>query len=284
MILGSAICFGSYGVWSRYISHDFGVFFQGWVRSVLILVVLGPIYFFQKNHLPLFRKEAAWLWVTMLFSVFTVAPLYFAYVHMAIGTATLIFYSVFLITSYLIGWLFLKESITPVKLVSLGLALLGLIITFRISIQLFSTTALLLAALNGIASGGEASTSKKSTHIFSTVQVTFYCWLAIFVTHLPLSIFFGEKQIALAFSFEWLAMLGYAGAGLVGFWLLIEGFKRVDASIGGLIGLLEIIFSIIFGILLFKDHLTWTIVLGGVLIILAAMLPDLTSLLQGKHD
>ena len=44
-----------------------------------------------------------------------------------------------------------------------------------------------------------------------------------------------------AWNLEWGAMLCYALSGLGGFWLVIEGFKYVDASIGGLIGLLEII-------------------------------------------
>jgi drug/metabolite transporter (DMT)-like permease len=75
-------------------------------------------------------------------------------------------------------------------------------------------------------------------------------------------------------------MVGYAVSGLAGFWLVIEGFKHVDASIGSLIGLLEIPFSIFLGVILFQDSLTLPIIAGGAIIITAAVLPDLYAL---KH-
>src|SRR5262249_11060937 len=146
----------------------------------------------------------------------------------------------FLITTYGVGWTFLSEKITPVKIISLFLALVGLFLTFGWSMAVFSASALFLAALNGVGSGGEIATSKKSTEHYSSFQITFYSWLLILATHLPLSLLTGESQVAPAFNVEWMSMLCYAAAGLAGFWLVIEGFKYVDASIGGLIGLLEI--------------------------------------------
>jgi len=284
MVLGSALCFGSYGVWSRMLGHDFAIFFQGWVRSLLILAVLLPIFLLKSGYKPIFVRsnEAKWFWITMVFTVFTQVPLYFAFNHLALGTATLIFYSLFLITSYLVGWLFIGEKIIRIKFISMILALVGLLLTFGFSLATFSIGALLLAALNGVASGGEIATSKKSSHYYSSLQISTFSWIFIFLTHLPLSLLLGEHQLVPSLTSVWLAMLAYAATGLVGFWLAIEGFRYVDASIGGLIGLTEIIFSIIFGIVLFRDHLTVAILAGGALIILAAMLPDIYTLSQ-KH-
>lgn len=280
MILASAFCFASYGVWSRLLGHHFGIFFQGWVRSAIILIALLPILKMGNKFKPIAHNDRKWFAITMIFTVFTQAPLYFAFNHLALGTATLIFYALFLITSYLTGWLFLSEKMTSVKILSSILALIGLFLTFGLSLAVFSVTAMLLAALNGIASGGEVATSKKSTQKYSSLQLTAYSWVLILATHLPLSIMAGETQLMPAFNFEWLAMLGYALSGLAGFWLVIEGFKHVDASIGSLIGLLEIPFSIFFGVLLFQDNLTLPIISGGVIIITAAVLPDLYAL---KH-
>lgn len=44
---------------------------------------------------------------------------------------------------------------------------------------------MILAAGNGIASGGEVSTTKKSTERFSSLQVGIYVWVGILVIHLP---------------------------------------------------------------------------------------------------
>ncbi len=282
MILVSAIGFGSYGVWSRLIGAEFGVFFQGWVRSALVLLFLLPITFLTKKWKPVKREDWKWLLAPVAFGAATQAPLYYAFNHMDIGTATLIFYSMFVITSYIVGKMFLGEKIGVIKLVSLLLSFWGLVTIFGFSLAKFSLLALLLAATNGIASGGEVSTTKKSTQKFSSLQVSAAVWFGIFITHLPLSILLGEKQIPLSLSPTWLAMFAFAAAGLISFWLVIEGYKFVDASIGGLIGLLEIIFGVVFGILIFQEKLTFSVIIGGVIIIFAAMLPDLTEIIKRK--
>lgn len=282
MILASALCFASYGVWSRLLGKEFDVFFQGWTRSAVILAVILPIMLIKKHFQPIQKKDRGWFAVTMLFTLFTQVPLYYAFNHLPLSTATFMFYAAFVVTSYSIGWLFLKEEMTRIKLVSLFLSLIGLVVTFGLSVPIFSLSALLLAAFSGVASGGEVATSKKSTYRYSTLQITGYSWLLILVTHLPLSLLLGEQQIAPALNSEWLATLGYAASGLGGFWLVIEGFKHVDASIGSLIGLLEILFAVAFGVLFFQDHISIQVLCGGGIIILAAVLPDVYALKHPK--
>jgi len=285
MVLASALCFGSYGIWSRMLGKDFGIFYEGWVRSLLILIVLLPIALLTKNLKPIKKADIPWFSVTMLFTVFTQVPLYIAYNHLALGTTNLIFYSVFLITSYLFGWVFMREKMTIIKIISLVLALVGLATTFGLSLGVFSVGAMALAAFSGLASGGEVATSKKSSQNYSSIQIATYSWIFILLTHLPLSLLTHEVQIVPTFNLEWVAMIGYSVTGLAGFWLVIEGFKHIDASVGGLIGLMEIIFAIIFGVIFFHDRVILSTIIGGVLIISAAMVPDLYALMQGdKKD
>ncbi len=77
--------------------------------------------------------------------------------------------------------------------------------------------------------------------------------------------------------------MGYVIAGIVGFWAVIEGFKYVEASIGGLIGLLEIAFSIVFGLLLFHEGITIRSGVGALLVISAAALPHLSDLKEKNN-
>ena len=130
MIFISAIGFGSYGVWSKLIGEDFGIFYQGWVRSALVLLVLIPIAYFTKSFIPVKKTDLKWILIPVLFGVATQAPLYYAFINMDIGTATLIFYSMYVITSYVVGKIFLKEKITIPKIISLFLAFLGLFLIF----------------------------------------------------------------------------------------------------------------------------------------------------------
>jgi len=274
MIFLSAVGFGSYGIWSKLLGNDFGIFYQGWVRSALVLVILIPLAFLMKDFKPVRKADWKWILVSVLFGVFTQAPLYFAFNNMDIGTATLIFYAIYLITSYVVGRVFIGEKITMVKFISLFLAFIGLTMVFGFSLSRFSLLALILAAINGIASGGEVATTKKSTEKYSSLQIGIYIWAGILITHLPLSLMTGEHQLMPELSTSWLSMVVFAAIGLVSFWLVIEGYKYVDASIGGLIGLVEILSGVVFGILFFSEKLTPMIFWGGLLIMLAAMLPD----------
>ena len=101
LILLSSLLLGSYGVWSRLIGDDFGVFFQGYTRAIIILLVLTPLLYLTKKLIPVQRKDWGWLCVFGLFTSFTQAPLFYAFNHMDIGSATLIFFVSMLLTMYL---------------------------------------------------------------------------------------------------------------------------------------------------------------------------------------
>ncbi len=57
MILASALCFASYGVWSRLLGQHFGIFYQGFVRSTIILMILLPILILSKKWKPIEDKD-----------------------------------------------------------------------------------------------------------------------------------------------------------------------------------------------------------------------------------
>jgi drug/metabolite transporter (DMT)-like permease len=282
MILLSAIGFGSYGIWSKFIGAEFGIFFQGWVRSALILIILIPLAYLTKGLKKVDKSDIKWLLYPVIFGIFSQVPLYYAYNHADIGTVTLIFYATFVITSYVIGKAFMEETIGKIKIISLILSFIGLFLIFGLSLAKFSLLALVLAAVNGVASGGDVATTKMSTRKYSSLQVNIYVWLGILLTHFPVSLLARETQIPLTLNSTWLAMLAFAAVGLVSFWLVIEGFKYVDASIGSLVGLMEIIAGVVFGIVIFHEGVTVSKIVGGGIILVAAMLPDLVNLAQRR--
>lgn len=282
MILASSVLFGTYGIWSKYMGDDFGVFYQGWVRSAIILVILCALLSLTKGFRKIEKQDLKWVLVTIGFSLFTVAPIYYAFISTSIATATLLFYGMFIITSYVIGRLFLGEKITKIKLVAIALAFVGLLLIFGFSLAKFSLFGVLMAALNGVASGGEVSSTKKSTGKYSSLLITTYAWAGVFITHLVLSIATGEDQWPAASQTEWLTMVLFAIVAMLAFWLVVEGFKFVDASIGSLVGLSEIIWGVLFGIFLFNEQVGITVWIGGALVLAAGMLPDLMNVLEGK--
>jgi len=278
LVLLSSLMFGSYGVWSRLMGDYFGPFYQGWTRGLIILLILVPYLLWKKQIVPIKRKDWGWFATFMCFTSLTQAPLYYAFNHLDIGTATVLFYAAMLLTMYVVGFSFLGEKLTKVKVIAFLVACLGLFVTFSFSLLSFSLFAASMAILNGVASGTEVSSSKKLTGHYSALYVTWLSWLMVVLTNLPVSIMLGETQFIPTLSIEWAYQLGYIVASLIAFWAVIEGFKYIEASIGGLLGLLEIIFGILFGILLFQEVLTLRMGIGTLLVISAAALPHIAQL------
>lgn len=274
--------FGSYGVWSRLIGDSFGVFYQGWTRALILSLILFPILIYRKDLIPIKKQDWKWMAVFLVFTSATQAPIFYAFNHMDIGSATLLFFTTMLLTMYVVGFLFLKEKAGNIKIISFCLALLGLYYVFSFSLEKFTLLAASMAVLNGVASGGEVSFSKKLSNSYSPLYLTALSWLIIVPTNGLLSVVLGEAQVLPSFDIAWFWLLGYAAASLFAFWFVIAGLKHLEASIGGLLGLLEVVFSISFGIIIFGENLTSRIVLGAALILLAASLPHIRDLLRVK--
>jgi len=282
LVLFSALMFGSYGVWSRLMGESFDNFFQGWTRALIILVLLTPWAIYKKEIIKIERQDIKWVVVFMVCTSLTQAPLYYAFNHMHIGSASLLFFVSMFLTMYLVGFIFLGEKITKVKIICFGLAIVGMYLVFSFSVESFALLAATMAIANGVASGGEVAFSKKLSDKYSPLYLIILSWAIILVTNSIISLLIGETQTTLSFSMSWLWQLYYSLTSLFAFWLVIAGFKYVDAGIGALLGLLEIVFSVLFGILIFKEVLSVSVGLGALLILVAAGLPHVVSMMEKK--
>src|SRR3989344_4046972 len=108
LILISALMFGSYGIWSRLLGQDFGVFYQGWTRALIIAIILFPILYYKREIIKIGREDWGWLSVYLVFTSLTQAPLFYAFNHMDIGSATLLYFVTMLLTMYIVGFSFLR--------------------------------------------------------------------------------------------------------------------------------------------------------------------------------
>jgi drug/metabolite transporter (DMT)-like permease len=284
LLLAAALCYGTFGVWSRLMGPSFAPFYQSWVRGIIILLVLTPLILATKAFRRIDRRDWGGLSVYIGFTIFTQVPLYYAFNNAPIGTVQLVFYSLFVLSAYAYGRLFLGELITGVKLVAMALAFVGLAIVFGVSVLAFAPLGLVLAAANGVASGGEMSATKHISHAYSPAYLAFLSWAAVIVTHLPLSLALGEPQPIPQLSWVWLWLVIFAVVNALAFWLGIWGFKYVDASIGSLLGLTEVVFSVAFGAVIFGERQSWLVLVGGLCIMVAAMLPDVVALVQRRRS
>lgn len=282
LILTSAVLFGTYGVWSRLMGDSFPPFYQAWVRSLLILLIMTPFMLRSGAFQKIKRADWPAVAVFVAFCVFTQVPLYFAFNNAPIGAVQLIFYATFVVTAYVVGRFYLAEAMTKIKVFSMLLAFVGLAIVFGSTALTFVPLGLGLAMLNGVASGGEVASSKKIEKNYAPSLIVFLGWAFTLLTHLPVSLLREEPQVVPSLETAWLWLGLYACVNAVAFWLVIAGFRYVDASIGSLIGLSEIVFAILFGALIFHESLSVAVWAGGLLIVVAGMLPDALTVI-GKR-
>jgi drug/metabolite transporter (DMT)-like permease len=260
----------------------FQPFYQAWVRSLIVILLMLPFMLARRTFRRIDREDWPRVGVYALFCIFTQVPFYYAFNHAPIGTAQLIFYSMFIVTTYIAGRFYLGESVTKIKIVAVVITFLGMVTVFGASVFTFAPLGLALAALTGVASGGELSSSKKISEKYSPTLLAFWGWVFTLATHLPISVLLGEAQHAPSLNGPWLWMLCFSAVSAGAFWLSIVGFKYVDASIGSLIGTTEVLFSVLFGAFVFHQTLSWSVAGGGTMIVLASMLPSLLDIHRAR--
>jgi len=280
-ILASAVFFGTYGIWSKMMSGVFDDFFQGWTRSLIILCILAPIGILTKSFRKIKKEDFKWH-ALYAFPGSLVIPLYYyAFTHLSIGTATLTFYASLTITSYILGFAFFKEKVSWAKIVSLILGICGLCAIYALSVSINPTLGLPLAisVLAGVCGGIEVVFTKRLSDRYSPIQLTFFLFAVSFI--LCLSIYLGLHHFIIvlpASPIAWTGTIMHAIASTAAFFLVVLGYKNIEPSVGGIVGLMEIVFGIFFGFLFFHEVLSTSVIIGGALIIVAAALPNIAEL------
>lgn len=278
-IILSAVLYGSYGVWSKIMGDSVGSFAQAWSRGLMILVLTIPTGIYYKQFRSVEKADLKWFFVIILASTFTVAPYYYAVNIIGVGVTTLLFYAALLIGGIIFGALFFGEKITRIKIVSFILGTIGLYLLFSFNLQPMAILPVLCAVGAGLAGSAEVVFTKKISKKYSSLQMIVGIYLAIAISHFPLSFFLHEKQLPLTISSPvFLAQLAFTLSALLALYLVILGYKYIEASVGTLLGLLEVVFGLVFGIILFHEVITIYTLLGAFSILVSAALPSIVDI------
>lgn len=276
----SAFFYGSYGVWSRLMIGHFSEFNQAWIRAAILLCILIPTGLIFHQFKKVQKKDLKWFAAISFAGGLNQAPFFFGFEHLTIGTATLLFYIMLTIGAYILGKLFFQENLTPTKYFSLALAIIGLSIIYRFSLVPSQILPALSTLLAGTLGAIFVVLSKKLSSTYSEIQILTILFISMFVSNLLISLTLHEPLPQLSLSLAWFGQFGYIASMLLANVAVIIGFRHIEPSIGGLIGLLEVIFAAVFGIILFHETLTPSLLIGSLIIILAASFTDIVNLVQ----
>jgi drug/metabolite transporter (DMT)-like permease len=272
LVVLASLFYASYGIWTKLMGDYFSGYSASALRSVLVLIILVPIAIWHRKLQPL---KIAQNWKYMLgmlvASLFTWGPLYYAILHAGVGVSLAIAYASIVVGSFFFGWLIANERFTKDKAISSILGIVGLALIFSPSTSTLGWLALVGAAVSGLSAAANIVFSKK-IH-YNATQSTIVLWVASVVANFIMVFALGGNFPAFSWRVEWIYLLLFAIASVISSWSETAGVKLIEAGAAGVLGLLEIVFGVLFGVLFFSERPSIVALLGMSVIIVAAAIP-----------
>ena len=224
-------------------------------RYLFAMAILGIMIKARGRTFRIVRKEVVPLIVMGLLVALSSLTLFLSYNYMAAGIASTILF-VYPILVALIMALFFKEKITLQTVICILFALGGIALLYRGDDgATLSTMGVLLVMVSALSYAIYiVGVNQSSLNQMATVQMTFYVLVFGFVLFLVCSRF------------------GTALPTAVSFICTTQAVQYIDSTPTAILGALEPVTAVIFGVTLFGEPLTPRLVLGMVMIILAVTL------------
>jgi drug/metabolite transporter (DMT)-like permease len=274
LVVLSSFFYASYGIWTKLMGNYFDGYTASVFRSLFVIIFLLPVVLIAKSWIRLqWRRDWMYILGMIVSSCFIWGPLYYAILHAGVGISAAVNYGAIVIGMFLFGWLFAHEKFTKDKAISCLLGCIGLAIVFVHHDVNIGFLPLGAATLSGIATASNMVLAKKIP--YGGTQSTIILWVTSLIANLIMVILFREKAPVYGAHIEWFYLLLFSIASVIASWSFVRGSKLIEAGAAGILGLLEIVFGLIFGIVFFNEHPGGLVFVGAAVIIAAAAIPYL---------
>ena len=285
-LFGATSLYGLNGVLTRFLGDDFDAFTQFFARSVMVALILAFVVsmFHYRPWRVLEPSDVPWIIGWALSRSASAVLFFFAVLVLPIGMTAVLTVGGSLISAYAVGTLLFGEKITHRKLIAGALSMLGVVIISWGSFGTSNVFYIMLATSAGLIGSLWNVFSKKFTGGYSASQLAMIDAVLSALCMLPLMFIFGSKAPAIALSIPWLVVLAFAISQFLSVRLIVYGFRNLEAQVASLIMPVELFFAALYGLLLFGEVLSFTTVVGGLLVAAASIsttapipLPNLTK-------
>jgi len=277
-LLFAATIYGFLGVLSRLIGFDLPVFYQQIVRYFFSLIILLPIIWHIKAWKPIRKNNWKWILLRGISGLVSFLGIYVAFLYTDFSTVYFVSYASATVGGYLLGKILFQEKLTTIRVLSLLLALAGLYLVYPTSPGYSEGLFILILLIAGFATAGWAVISRKVAESYSTLQTVVLDYLIGFTVLLGLSLATQEKWVAPSFHTAWFYLGLLLVVQIATNFLIVYGFQRVDAYIGSLILLFDIVAGITLGAIIFSEYPSSMAILGGGMIIIAMAFPHILEI------
>ncbi len=272
LVVLSSFFYASYGIWTTLMGDFFGGYTASALRSVIVVLILIPIVSLARQWEPiLWKKNWKYLVGLIISSLFIWGPLYYAILHAGMGLALTVNYASIVIGVFFFGWIMAGERLTKDKIIAACLGLSGLALVFLPGSTDIPTIALGAAVVSGLSSSFVMVIAKKIP--YNSGQTMAALWVTSVIANVFMALVFRENNPSFGLYVEWVYLIIFAITSVIATWALIQGLKLIEAGAAGILGLLEIVFGVLFGIVFFQEKPTPLALLGVAIIIVASAIP-----------
>ncbi len=252
----SALFFGAMGLFTRMVQGAYPASLFNMVRGILgILVLLG----LSRFHLfPLKGKHFKLLAARGIFGGFASVCLFKAIIGGApLATSTALLYT-FPIFGAIFSWILLKEKLNAGEIVAVFVAFIGVYTILDPRYQPLSLT-LIFALLAGFLQGIVIVIIRVLRREENPFVIYFYFCLFLVLICIPGVV----NPLQVPHLRDMPYVLAFGLAGLLGQILITYGLKYCRVATAGIVSMTEIFYAGLWGTLFFNEMISWTLVLGG---------------------
>jgi drug/metabolite transporter (DMT)-like permease len=267
-----ALIFASMGIFARYLSTDFTILQQTYLR-IFAAFVLGLILFYKDLHFRKIKLITKKEWLVLLFrsiSLYVIAVTFISYAFTVTKYSNASFISAVPLTSAL-GFILLKEKVSTKKILYLLLGLAGVVlIAINDYAHLFSWgKGDLFALISSLFFGLSYVARKWHSNLLNnkeiTVMIFFISTILLFATSLLFRESLPQLQTVPTIALPIILLAGLFN--VANLFLTNYGFKHVDAVTAGNILTLETLFAVLLGFAFYGEVPLLKEWFGGILIV-----------------
>ena len=170
---------------------------------------------------------------------------------------------------------FLKEKITAVKIVSLGLALAGAFVIIGAQFDAHPP-GIVMAVLASVFYSVYILINSKVVKAGMEIQSSAFIMLGAAVVYGILNLFFGFTPPTRPMGFLAVLLIALIST-VLAFWSFLTGMEKTGPSTAALVSTLEPVITVLASVLLLNEPITRNIILGGILVLAALLITSLPS-------
>lgn len=252
------------------------------LRNSMSLPIMYAILKYNKVSLKISMQEFSKLLILSVFStILTALLLYISYNYISVGMATTVHY-VYPILVALVLAIFFKEKINKIQIFSLIISFIGVLMFFDGDSSL-NFAGLFIAFASGIAYGMALIYMDKSgLKDYHPLLVTFYTCLLASVVLCLVAIISGNFTIALTPTAWMYSFIVSIFTSVIAISFMQIGVKNIGPTTTSILCMFEPITSVLMGIIILKEPVTFKSILACALILIAVLI--LTIFKEKKYN